>query len=70
MPISKETTRVSSSSNLDMTPPSSSRPSGVAGHNSSSPRYTDIGREHSYNSSEDELRYGRIVKIVKASLRK
>ena len=68
MPISKEKPRENSSSNWEMSPPRSSRPSGVAGHTSSRP--TGLGGEYSYNASEDELRYGRIVKIIKASLRK
>lgn len=48
--------------------PQSSRPSGVAGHMSSRP--TGVLGDYSYNSSEDEMEYGRIVKIIKAQAKR
>jgi hypothetical protein len=47
--------------------PHSSRPSGVTGHISSRP--TGVSGDH-HNSSEDEMKYGRIVRIIKAETKK
>ncbi len=46
----------------------SSRPSGVAGNlQSSRPTGVSVGYVNSYDSSQDEMAYGRIVRIIKAS---
>jgi hypothetical protein len=63
MAISKENLQQNNNSaNANSNSPRSSRPSGVSGHMSSRP--TEIV---DLNSSDDEMKYGRIVKIIKAS---
>jgi len=67
MPISKEdmNPNINNPVNSDLHYPTSSRPSGVAGHIASRP--TMPSGDFPYDSSDDEMKYGRIVKIIRAS---